>query len=303
MENLAAMAIFARVVEAGSFTGAARRLGMSKSAVSKQLSGLEEVLGVRLLNRTTRKLSLSQAGLVFHEHCARMLTEAQAALEAVQSLQSEPRGLLRVNAPMSFGIIHLAPAIPDFLARHPGLRVDMDLSDRYVDLVSEGFDLAIRIGRLEDSSLIARRIAPARRVVCGAPAYFARHGLPREPADLARHNCLLYAYLRSHDEWRFRHRDDGEEIAVRVDGNFRANNGDALVGACLRGLGLSLSPTFLVADALREGRLVACLTDWPDIDSSIQAIYPHRRNVTARVRAFIDFCIERFADAPWEQRG
>ncbi|MCW5731549.1 MAG: LysR family transcriptional regulator, partial [Alphaproteobacteria bacterium] len=192
MENLMAMAVFARIVEAGSFTAAARRLGMSKSAVSKQVSRLEEALGTRLLNRTTRRLSLSQAGLAFHEHCARILAEAQAAEEAVQSLQAEPRGLLRVNAPMSFGILHLAPAIPDFLARYPGLRVDMDLADRYVDLVAEGFDLAIRIGRLEDSSLIARRIAPARRVVCGTPDYFARHGVPAEPADLARHNCLLY---------------------------------------------------------------------------------------------------------------
>ncbi|MBT6118686.1 MAG: LysR family transcriptional regulator, partial [Rhodospirillaceae bacterium] len=194
MDHLAGMAVFAKVVEARSFTAAAEQLGLSKSAVSKQISRLEDRLGIRLLNRTTRRLSLTEAGAAYYERCARIVAEAEAADLAITHLQSEPRGVLQVNAPMSFGIAHVAPAIPDFLERYPELRVDMTLNDRVVDLVDEGFDVAIRIGALADSSLIARRLAESRMVAVAAPGYLQRHGAPDRPEDLERHNCLSYSY-------------------------------------------------------------------------------------------------------------
>lgn len=299
MDNLTGMAIFARVVEARSFTAAAAALDLSKSAVSKQVARLEDRLGARLLNRTTRRLSLTEVGAAFYERCARILVEVEDAELAVGRLQDAPRGTLRINAPMSFGQLHLAPAVADFLNGHPGLAIDLTLNDRIVDLVEEGYDVAIRISRLADSSLIARRLVPSRRVVCGSPAYFERHGVPRHPADLRRHNCLLYSYLPSAEEWQFVGPDG--PAAVRVSGTLRANNGDALEAAMLTGLGVALQPTFIAGRDLQAGRLVAVMPDYVDESASVYAVYPHSRHLSAKVRAFIDFLAARFCPAPpWD---
>ena len=301
MENLAGMAVFAAVVEARSFSSAAVRLALSKSAVSKQVSRLEDRLGARLLNRTTRRLSLTEVGETFYRHCVRVLEEAEAAEQAVTHLHEEPRGRIKINAPMSFGILHLADAIPDFLARYPQVTVDIDLSDRFVDLIEEGYDLAIRIANLNDSSLIARRLAPVRRIVAGSPAYFAEHGVPERPADLKDHNCLRYTYVADGREWRFRG-SDGEE-AIEVSGSMRANNSDVLRGAALAGVGLMMAPTFIVGDEVRAGRLRPVLTEFEIADLGIYAVYPHKRHLSPKVRAFVDFLAERYGDDPYWDEG
>ena len=301
MENLTGMAVFAAVVEARSFSSAAVRLALSKSAVSKQVSRLEDRLGARLLNRTTRRLSLTEVGETFYRHCVRVLEEAEAAEQAVTHLHEEPRGRIKINAPMSFGILHLADAIPDFLARYPQVTVDIDLSDRFVDLIEEGYDLAIRIANLNDSSLIARRLAPVRRIVAGSPAYFAEHGVPERPADLKDHNCLRYTYVADGREWRFRG-SDGEE-AIEVSGSMRANNSDVLRGAALAGVGLMMAPTFIVGDEVRAGRLRPVLTEFELADLGIYAVYPHKRHLSPKVRAFVDFLAERYGDDPYWDEG
>lgn len=297
LDSLSGMAVFAKVVEARSFTAAAFELGMSKSAVSKQISRLEDRLGARLLNRTTRRLSLTETGAAFYDRCARVVAEAQEAELAVTNLQSEPRGTLRVNAPMSFGHLHIAPAIPDFLARYPELRVDMTMNDRFVDLIDEGFDVAIRIARLTDSSLIARRLAPDRRVLCGAPSYFERHGEPETPDDLIRHNCLSYAYVSDTDQWQF---IDGEGTrAVAVRGTLRANNGDAIRQALLAGLGIAILPSFIVGPDVQAGRLKEVLRPYVPNRASVYAVYPHSRHLSAKVRVFVDFLADRFGPSPY----
>lgn len=293
------MAIFAAVIDSGSFTAAARALGLSKSAVSKRIAALEDALGTRLIDRTTRRLRLTEAGEEYYEAAARVVHEAEEAALAVAHYQSEPRGLLRVSVPMSFGQRHVVPHIAEFLARHPRLSLQLDLDDRRVDLIGEGYDLAIRIAALPDSTLVARRLAPARRVLCGAPDYFARHGRPRRPEDLRAHNCLGYDYLATRDEWRFAGR--GGAVSVRVAGTFRANNGDALLALARAGVGLVLGPTFMACEDLAAGRLETCLDDWnADIDG-IFAVYPQRRHVPPKVRVFVDYLAARYGPAPyWE---
>jgi DNA-binding transcriptional LysR family regulator len=301
LEHLTAMAVFARVVEEGSFSDAARALGLSKSAVSKQVGRLEDRLGVRLLNRTTRRLSLTEAGTAFYEGCRQLVADAEAAEQAVTHLASAPRGTLRVNAPMSFGQLHVAPALPDFLARYPDLGLEMQLNDRTVDLVEEGYDLAIRIGRLPDSSLIARRLAPMRRVVCAAPAYLDRHGRPQHPRELAHHECLIYSYLSWGREWRFKGADG--EIRVPIAGRLEMNNGDALLAAAREGHGVLLLPSFLVADELRAGTLEPILTDWCGEEAgAVYAVFPAGRNLSPKVRVFVDFLAERFGSRPYWDR-
>jgi DNA-binding transcriptional LysR family regulator len=301
MDKLSGMAVFARVVEAKGFSAAAAQLGLSKSAVSKQVSRLEDRLGARLLNRTTRTLALTEVGRIFYEHCARMLAEAEEAEQAVLSLHAAPRGLLRINVPMSFGVMHIAPALPLFLARYPEMAIEMDMTDRFVDLVEDGYDLAVRIASLPESSLIARRLAPNRAVVCAAPDYLARHGEPRRPADLAAHNCLLYTNTPLYDQWRF----DGPEgkVAVAVAGSLRANNGEALLQAALAGVGITRAPTFMASSHLCAGRLRAVLTDYrPVAESAIYAVYPHRRHLTPKVRAFVEFLAAHIGQEPhWDR--
>lgn len=301
MPNLMGIEVFARVVERKSFSAAARCLGLTTSAVSKQVSRLEASLGTRLLNRTTRSLSLTEAGATFYGRCVRILAEISAAEEAVGQLRERPRGTLRVSAPMSFGQLHVAPAIPEFLARYPEIRIDMTLDDRFVDLVEEGFDLAIRIARLPDSTLVARKLASSRRVVCGSPSYLSQHGVPEHPRDLAGHNCLLYSYQRE-NEWRFR--GPRGEAKVTVLGSFRANNGDVLRAAALAGLGLVLLPTFIVGTDLRAGTLRAVLTSYAVSEEAVYAVYPHARHLSPKIRAFVDFLAKRFGPkAPWDEKA
>lgn len=295
------MAAFVQVVEGGSFSAAARGLGLTRSAVSRQIAGLEDRLGARLLNRTTRRLSTTEAGAVYHEHCARILAEAAAAERAVADLDGAPRGLLRINAPMSFGQNHLGPAIAEFLAAHPAVKVELMLDDRVVDLVGEGYDVAVRIAELPPSTLIARRLAVNHRVLCAAPAYLARAGRPQRPEDLTHHACLGYTYMTTGNDWRFR----GPEgpVTVRIDGAISANNGDVLRQMGLAGLGILLSPTFIVGDDLRAGRLVPLLEEWTDADTGIYAVYPHSRHLSPKVRAVVDFLVTRFGPRPYWDEG
>lgn len=302
LEHLTAMAVFARVVEEGSFSKAAQGLGLSKSAVSKQVGRLEDRLGVRLLNRTTRRLSLTEPGTAFYNGCRQLVADAEAAEDAVSHLASAPRGTLRVNVPMSFGQCHVAPALPEFLRRYPELSVDLQLNDRTVDLIEEGYDMAVRVGQLPDSSLIAKRLAPMRRALVAAPDYLDRRGRPAHPRDLAAHDCLIYTYLSSGREWRFQGGDG--EIRVPLSGRLEANNGDALCAAARAGAGVALLPTFICSADLLAGRLECILPEWTaENDAGIHAVFPASRNLSPKVRVFVDFLAERFGPEPYWDRG
>jgi DNA-binding transcriptional LysR family regulator len=300
MDRVTSLSVFAKVVESSSFAAAARHFGLSPAMVSKHILSLEERLGARLLNRTTRQVSPTEIGREFYERATRILADLDEAEQAASALQATPKGLLRLNVPLSFGIRHLAPAILDYLAACPDAEIDVTLSDRVVDLVEEGFDLAIRIARLADSSLIARRIAPCRIVACAAPAYLKKHGAPRRPADLAAHNCLGYSYAALRNEWRFTGPDGVE--SVRVAGRLNANNGDVLRLAALRGEGIVIQPTFLIGDDLASGELVPILPGFVPDELVIQAVYPHSRHLSVKVRSFIDFLVARFGQDPeWDR--
>lgn len=292
------MEAFVRVADSRSFSEAARRLGLSKSVISRQVSALEAQLGARLFHRTTRSLSLTEIGQAYYERCARILAEIEEANLSVSSLQAEPRGKLRVNAPMSFGVLHLAPLLPGFLVRYPQIDIDMVMNDRFVSLVDEGFDVAVRIGKLEDSSLIARYLAPARRVVCASPAYLERHGTPLTPDDLAGHCCLTYSNPTTHDEWSFQ-TGDGQRSTVEVHGRLRVNNGDTLREAALAGVGIATLPSFIVGRDLQAGSLVPLLSDHLTQDLAIHAVYPHNRHLSPKVRAFVDFLVEQIGTRPY----
>lgn len=306
MDKLIGMAVFAKVVEAKSFSAAAGRLGISKSAASKQVSKLERQLSARLLNRTTRRLSLTEVGAAFYEHCARMLAEAEAAELAVSRLYAEPRGVLRVTAPAAFGHLHVAPAIPDFIGRYPEVAVQIVMNDRAVDLSEEGFDIAIRMTQEQAPNVVARRLAPVRWAVCAASAYLKGHDAPRAPQDLVRHNCLFYSLggLEFSAEWRFT--SDAGEAAVRVAGNFTVNNSEALREAVLKGLGIALLPTFTVGNDLREKRLQPLLPGYRALGtfgSDVYAVYLPTRFLSPKVRAFVDFFVERFGPEPYWDAG
>ena len=299
MDRLTSMEVFARVVETGSFAKAADAMGLSRGMVSKHVMALEERLGVRLLNRTTRKLNLTEVGSGYYDRCRQIVNEAWEAEQAATQLNAEPRGELRVNAPMTFGTKHLGPALPHFLDRYPDVTVDLTLNDRVIDLIDEGFDLAIRIGQLSDSSLIARRLAPARSVVCASPSYLRTRGIPEHPTQLQAHRCLSYTLVRNPRDWVFNGPDG--EVTVRVDGPLRANNGEALVAAGVRGLGILRAPTFIVGDELARGDLVPIMTHWQPPDMGIFAVYPHNRHLSAKVRRFVDFLSEWLTATPvWD---
>ncbi len=303
MASLDDVLLFARVVELGSFTLAAEELETSRSLVSKRIAALEERLGVRLLNRTTRKLSLTESGEVYYGYCSAIRDTLDEAEQRVGALGERPRGVLKLNVPVTFGELFIAPLLADFLADHPEVSVDMHMDDRFLDPVEGGFDLTIRIGTLADSSLVASRIATMWLVVCGAPAYLARHGTPEHPDQLRAHNCLTYRYARERsDEWQL-FGPDGPRT-VRVSGNLRASNGLALRNAARAGLGLVLSPEFMVRDDLAGGRLVQVLADWCRERIGVYALYPHAHRLPAKTRAFVDFLRTRFAGWPgWAGGG
>jgi len=296
------MRVFTKVVETASFTGAAARLGISASMVSQHVKELEERLAARLLNRTTRKVSLTETGRAYYERCTRLLADLEETEQAVSDMHAAPRGELRVNATPSFGILQLAPAIADFTARFPAISVELILSNRIGDLIEEGFDVAVRVELVPDSSLIARQLAPCRVVVCGAPSYFERHGVPRKPAALTNHNCLTVAGtgLSYYRAWHLTSAD-ATTLNLSPIGNLRTNSGAVLKVAALAGHGLVCLPTYLVGDALQSGRLVTVLDDYIAPPYMLRARYPHNRHLSAKVRAFVDFLAARLGrEPPWD---
>lgn len=300
MDTLEGMRTYAAVVSEGSFSKAAERLGRSPQLVSKYVAQLEDRLGVRLLNRSTRRLSVTEAGQAYFERCQGIVAEVDELENAVGNMSEAVRGVLRINAPMTFGMHHLTPAIAEFQAAHPDLRVDLALDDRVIDIVREGFDLAIRIADLEASSLVARRLAPVNLAVCASPAYLERRGHPESPHDLASHECLGYTYSSARDRWRFTSANGVEE--VQVSGRFCANNGDALRTAALAGHGLIMQPTFIVGDDLRAGRLVSVMPHHAVTPLNVYAVYAHRQYLSNKVRAFVEFLGDYFGPAPYWDR-
>jgi DNA-binding transcriptional LysR family regulator len=288
LPDLEGLAIFARVAELRSFAGAAEALALSKATVSKAVARLEQRLGARLFNRTSRRLALTDLGRGLAQRAAALLADAEAVEADALAQSATPRGVVRLAAPMSFGLRKVAPLLPEFLTVFPEVSIDLHLSDALVDVIGEGFDVALRIGVLPDSSLRARRLCPVRRLVVGAPSYFARRGRPTHPAHLAEHACLGYAYLATPDIWRFVNAA-GEAVSLRPAGPLRANNADALTGALLAGLGIAVQPDFVVDEALASGALEAVLADWSMGDSFLHLVTPPGGPRPARVEALVDF--------------
>ena len=286
------MRIFAQVMESGSFTAAADKLGLSKQFVSRRLMALEERLGVRLLNRSTRRLDPTPLGQSYYESSLRLLNEVEQVEQGIAGQTSEPRGTVRVSAPLSFAVAHLGCLLPEFLQRYPQVSVEVDLSDRSVDLLGEGYDLALRIGVLEDSTLIARRLAAIDRVYCASPDYLARKGTPSRPDDLGAHDCLPYGHGRQ-VQWRFI--EQGKVRVVTVSGRMRANNGELLRDAAIKGMGITYLPTFIVGDALAAGQLVPVLQEFVTEPLQLSAVYPQHRQSARPVQALIEFMRERLS--------
>lgn len=302
LDQVTGMQVFARVAALGSLSGAARALGMSQTMATKHVAALEERLGVKLLHRTTRKITLTEPGRRYLESVERILSELAEAEAAAAAERVEVTGTLRVNAPVSFGVRELAPLLAEFSRLHPTLTVDLGLSDRVVDLVEEGWDVAVRIGRIQDQTLIARKLARCRILVAASPAYLAERGTPRTVAELSSHNCLGYTLSSSLGPQQWAFGIDGR-ITVPIRGNLRASNGDALVAAALAGQGLIYEPTFLVGDDIRAGRLIALVLDHPPIElPGVFAVYPSNRRPPAKVRAFVDSLVKRCGSGPpWDR--
>ncbi len=293
MNSASDIAVFVRVVDLGSFTKAADALEISKAAVSKYVNRLEQRLDARLLHRTTRRLTLTEAGQALYGRSSAALAELGEAENDVAQLTGKPRGMLRVSAPTYFGSATLAPHLKEFRTRFPEVTLDLDLSDRLVDLVKERFDVAIRISAMHDSSLVATRLAPCPTALVGSPAYFRRHGTPKSPADLVSHEGLGYSILRTPNEWRFRAAKN-RWLTVTMRTTIRCNNDFALKQFALDGLGLAFFPRFFVENELASGKLVQALVDYPGPDLSINAVYETRRHLLPKVRSFLNFLTERF---------
>ncbi|PBI90479.1 HTH-type transcriptional regulator DmlR [Variovorax boronicumulans] len=293
MDHLTALKVFRTTAAAGSFAGAARQLGLSAAAVSKNIAELEAHLKVRLINRTTRSTSLTEAGAAYVERLARILDDLDEADAALAPVGASPGGVLRVSAPLTFALTCISPHIPAFLARHPNLRLELNLQDTRIDLIGEGYDLAIRgSDRLEDSSLVARELMTMTHVLCGAPGYFAAHGRPAAPEDLKAHECVQFTLSGHANKWTFRRA--GRSVAVPIDGRYKVSSSIAVRDALLAGFGLSLVPRIYVEQELAAGRLEAVLADWEADRTPVYAVYPSR-HLAAKTRAFVDFLLERFA--------
>ena len=295
MDSIYGMRILARVVEAGGFSAAARQLDLAPSSISRQIQSLEDELGARLFHRTTRKLSLTEAGGIYYERASRILIDVDEAKLAASSADGRPSGVLRLTAPASLARLHIVPAVAVFQQKFPAVNVLLSVTDRQVDLVEEGFDVSLRLGRLSDTSLMARKIGSARRNIFASPIYLEREGPPQAPADLENHSCVVFRSHPGRNVWSFRERN--RTTKVRVGGKFVADNGEALVSAAVAGLGLILVPRWLASDELEKGRLVTVLAEVPPIpaETPLYALYPHQRHLPPKVRVFIDFFVERFA--------
>lgn len=303
MDRLAAMEMFVRVVGEKSFSGAARQLGVSKSVVSKAVAELEDHLGAQLLNRTTRQMSLTEVGQAYHERCLAILEQVDETEQLVSSQARAPRGLVRLSAPVTFSVNNLGAPLSDFLGDNPDVTIELSLNDRTVDIVEEGFDLAIRISRrLKDSNLIAVKLCSARSVTTAAPDYIQRHGVPVHPRDLLKHQCLRYSNLGPAQEWTFRDPKSGDAIQVAVSGRITANNGEVLRAAAINGEGIISGPSFIVAEDIKNGRLMPILTEFAAPAFGIYAVYPPNRHVSAKVRRLVDHLKKTWGDAPpWER--
>jgi DNA-binding transcriptional LysR family regulator len=301
MDKLNSIKAFTKVVQQGSFAAAAREMQLSRSAVSKYVIDLEQELGVQLLVRTTRSASPTENGQAYYERCLAILADLEEADVTVTRLQAEPRGILRVNAPMSFGTLHLGPALSDFMERYAELQIQLILSDQQIDPVQEGFDVTLRIADLPSSSLIARKIAPAHRVVCASPSYLQRRGTPQRASDLREHDCLTYGHLATGKQWKLTG-PDGEHW-IPIPWTLCTNNAEVLCDAAVRGRGIALLPTFIAAAELRRGSLQTVLENYKAPEISIYAIYPETRHLSVKVRVFIDFLIERFGGSTWGEQA
>ncbi|NVD08967.1 LysR family transcriptional regulator [Vibrio sp. JPW-9-11-11] len=301
MKAFSTIPIFIAVVENGSFSLAANQLNITKSAVSKRITQLEDELGIRLLNRTTRKLSLTEAGQRYYEHVIQAYHFTQQGIDAVTELQGNPRGRLKLTAPMSFGVLHIAPLISEFLARYPDVEIDLQLEDRMIDLVQQGFDLGIRIGHLPVSNLVAKRLTPCRSVLCASPDYLKRNGVPIRPSDLSDHSCLPYSYYRGGSEWRLY--SASQEYSVVPKGRLIVNNSEAIRRAVLAGSGIGNLPTFIVGKDIASGKLDVVLPEFTLPQHAVYAVFPERKHMPLKVRAFIDFITDKLGnDVPyWDQ--
>jgi DNA-binding transcriptional LysR family regulator len=295
MDRFETMRVFAQVVESGAFARAAERLGLSTSAVSRHVADLEAHLAARLLQRTTRRLSLTESGRLFYERCVQLLADVEEAEQEVARTVAAPRGTIRLTTSINFGMRHITPAIAAFVTRNPEVKFDVSLSDRVVDLVEEGFDLAIRIGGPGAGHVVARRLAETHLVMAASPDYLARRGTPATPADLSQHNCLTYEYVAARGRWRLLDAA-GREHSVQIAGSVHSNNGDLLAEAAARGIGILYEPAFIVGPEIRAGRLVPLLTDYHSPPLPIYAVYPSRKHLSAKVRAFVNFLAARFAE-------
>ncbi len=301
MQDLNLFIIFARVIEAGSFSEAARRMDISRAAVSKAVAKLEKDLSTRLLLRSTRHISLTETGIAISAHAARILEEAEHAERVVNSLHSEPQGTLKVSVPSSFGTRHIAPSLPCFLARYPKIKIDLTITDHPGDLIEGGYDVQIRVTNEPDLNLVARKLAPVRRILCATPQYFQQWGMPKTPQDLTQHNCLDCAVSAEQGYWRF----NGPEgmIKVPISGTLRINDNDALAQAVLYGTGIALLPTYTIGMELQKGRLQAILPEYLSIERHIYACYLPSRHLPIKISAFINFLSEHVGDIPYWDRS
>ena len=298
MDRFENLKTFIKVVDFGTISAAAERMGIAKSAVSRRISELEQHLGVQLFRRTTRQLTLTDSGKSLYDRATRILTDLEEAELAVSQQHGELAGAIKIAAPLSFGLLHLAPAFSEFMKAHPKVQLDLDFNDRHIDILQEGFDLAIRVTRLADSSFIARHLATINHIVCASPEYLKLYGTPQTPDALQQHRCLCYSNVHDSNIWHYQ-KQDGNQDQIKVPLVLNANNGDFLRQAAIAGLGIILEPTFIVYDAISKGQLVPILNDyqWPSIDA--YAIYPHTRHLSQRVRVLVDFLVKRFEGTPY----
>ena len=298
MDRFESMSTFIRVVEIGSISGTAEKVGVAKSVVSRRLKELEEFLGVELFHRTTRRMNLTDTGRAYYDRCVRILEDVTEAELATSQQHGELQGSLKVAMPLSFGLMHLGPAINEFLAAHPQIEFDLDFNDRNVDIMQEGFDLAIRIGKLQDSSLIARRLAAIEMMLCASPAYLERMGIPKSPEDLMNHQCLVYTLQTDIEDWQFLGTNN-EIKNIKIPAILKSNNGEQLRDAALADLGVVLQPSFIVYKEIERGDLIPLLTEYRKPTLNTYAIYPQTRHLSQRVRAFVDFLAKRFDGVPY----